>query len=70
MTTKPKASGTKGQRTRQKIVETAAVLFNQRGFTGGYRCGFRPGERDALRPLLYKGRTGAPGVRLCVERHE
>src|ERR1700720_485977 len=34
MTTKTKASVTKGERTRQKIVETAAVLFNQKGFTG------------------------------------
>jgi len=34
MTTKTKASVTKGERTRQKIVEIAAVLFNQRGFTG------------------------------------
>src|SRR3954469_16944123 len=34
MTTKTKASVTKGERTRQKIVEAAAVLFNQRGFTG------------------------------------
>jgi TetR/AcrR family transcriptional regulator, transcriptional repressor for nem operon len=34
MTTKTKASVTKGERTRQKIIETAAVLFNQRGFTG------------------------------------
>src|SRR3984957_19339565 len=34
MTTKTKVSVTKGERTRQKIVETAAVLFNQRGFTG------------------------------------
>ena len=34
MTEKSKASVTKGERTRQKIVETAAVLFNQRGFTG------------------------------------
>ena len=34
MTTKPKASVTKGERTRQKIVETATVLFNQKGFTG------------------------------------
>src|SRR6201986_4329120 len=34
MTTKTKPSGTKGERTRQKIVETAAVLFNQQGFTG------------------------------------
>src|SRR6202045_240689 len=34
MTEKTKASVTKGERTRQKIVETAAVLFNQRGFTG------------------------------------
>src|ERR1700719_1675809 len=34
MTTKTKASVTKGERTRQKILETAAVLFNQRGFTG------------------------------------
>jgi TetR/AcrR family transcriptional repressor of nem operon len=34
MTTETKASVTKGERTRQKIVETAAVLFNQRGFTG------------------------------------
>src|SRR6201982_4289378 len=31
---KTKASVTKGERTRQKIVETAAVLFNQKGFTG------------------------------------
>ena len=34
MTKKPKASVTKGERTRQKIVETATVLFNQKGFTG------------------------------------
>ena len=34
MTTKAKSSVTKGERTRQKIVETAAVLFNQKGFTG------------------------------------
>src|SRR5246127_3090031 len=34
MTTKTKAAVTKGERSRQKIVETAAVLFNQRGFTG------------------------------------
>src|ERR1700761_9643406 len=34
MTEKTKTSVTKGERTRQKIVETAAVLFNQRGFTG------------------------------------
>jgi TetR/AcrR family transcriptional repressor of nem operon len=34
MTTKTKVSVTKGERTRQKIVETAAVLFNQKGFTG------------------------------------
>jgi TetR/AcrR family transcriptional repressor of nem operon len=33
MTTKTKAV-TKGERTRQRIVQTAAVLFNQRGFTG------------------------------------
>ena len=31
---KTKASVAKGERTRQKIVETAAVLFNQKGFTG------------------------------------
>jgi TetR/AcrR family transcriptional repressor of nem operon len=34
MSTKTKASVTKGARTRQKIVETGAVLFNQKGFTG------------------------------------
>ena len=34
MPTKTKAALTKGERTRQKIVETAAVLFNQKGFTG------------------------------------
>ena len=34
MTAKTRASGTKGERTRQKIIETAAVLFNQKGFTG------------------------------------
>jgi TetR/AcrR family transcriptional regulator, transcriptional repressor for nem operon len=34
MSTKTTASVTKGERTRQKIVETAAVLFNQKGFTG------------------------------------
>jgi len=34
MTTKTKTAGTKGERSRQKIVETAAVLFNQKGFTG------------------------------------
>jgi TetR/AcrR family transcriptional repressor of nem operon len=34
MITKTKASVTKGERSRQRIVETAAVLFNQRGFTG------------------------------------
>jgi hypothetical protein len=31
MTTKAKAAVTKGERSRQKIVETAAVLFNQKG---------------------------------------
>ena len=34
MNSKPKPSLTKGRRSRQKIVETAAVLFNQKGFTG------------------------------------
>jgi TetR/AcrR family transcriptional repressor of nem operon len=34
MTGKKKSSVTKGERTRRKIVETAAVLFNRRGFTG------------------------------------
>ena len=34
MTTKTKVAVTKGERSRQKIVETAAVLFNQKGFTG------------------------------------
>jgi TetR/AcrR family transcriptional regulator, transcriptional repressor for nem operon len=34
MTTKAKATARKGERSRQKIVETAAVLFNQKGFTG------------------------------------
>jgi len=34
MTTKTRATFTKGERSRQKIVETAAVLFNQKGFTG------------------------------------
>ena len=35
MTTKTRAAGvTKGERSRQRIVETAAVLFNQKGFTG------------------------------------
>jgi TetR/AcrR family transcriptional repressor of nem operon len=34
MTTKTRAAVTKGERSRQKIVETAAVLFNQKGFTG------------------------------------
>jgi TetR/AcrR family transcriptional repressor of nem operon len=34
MNTKTTASLTKGERSRQKIVETAAVLFNQKGFTG------------------------------------
>jgi len=34
MSKKTKASLTKGERTHQKIVETAAVLFNQKGFTG------------------------------------
>jgi TetR/AcrR family transcriptional regulator, transcriptional repressor for nem operon len=34
MSTKTKAALTKGERSRQKIVETAAVLFNQKGFTG------------------------------------
>lgn len=32
--TKATETLTKGQRSRQKIVETAAVLFNQKGFTG------------------------------------
>jgi TetR/AcrR family transcriptional regulator, transcriptional repressor for nem operon len=32
--TKAATTFTKGQRSRQKIVETAAVLFNQKGFTG------------------------------------
>jgi TetR/AcrR family transcriptional repressor of nem operon len=34
MTTKTKATATKGERSRQKIVEIAAVLFNQKGFAG------------------------------------
>jgi AcrR family transcriptional regulator len=34
MTTKTRAAVTKGERSRQKIVETAAILFNQKGFTG------------------------------------
>jgi TetR/AcrR family transcriptional regulator, transcriptional repressor for nem operon len=34
MHTKRTAPLTKGERSRQKIVETAAVLFNQKGFTG------------------------------------
>jgi TetR/AcrR family transcriptional repressor of nem operon len=34
MTRKIKAAATKGERSRQKIVETAAVLFNQKGFAG------------------------------------
>src|SRR3954467_10189233 len=34
MTEKTKAFVPKGERTRQKIVETAAVLFNQWGFAG------------------------------------
>ena len=34
MTTKTTVSVTKGERTRRKIVETAAVLFNQKGFAG------------------------------------
>src|SRR5438270_3566716 len=34
MTTKMKAAATKGERSRQKIVEIAAVLFNQKGFAG------------------------------------
>src|SRR3954453_5492572 len=34
MAEKTKEFVTKGERTRRKIVETAAVLFNQRGFTG------------------------------------
>jgi TetR/AcrR family transcriptional repressor of nem operon len=34
MTTKTRTAVTKGERSRQKIVETAAVLFNQKGFTG------------------------------------
>jgi TetR/AcrR family transcriptional regulator, transcriptional repressor for nem operon len=34
MTTKTKTAVTKGERSRQKIVEIAAQLFNQKGFTG------------------------------------
>jgi TetR/AcrR family transcriptional regulator, transcriptional repressor for nem operon len=34
MTTKTRAAVTKGERSRQKIVEIAAVLFNQKGFAG------------------------------------
>src|SRR3954447_18320447 len=34
MAEKTKEFVTKGERTSQKIVETASVLFNQRGFTG------------------------------------
>jgi TetR/AcrR family transcriptional regulator, transcriptional repressor for nem operon len=34
MNAKPTVSLTKGERSRQKIVETAAVLFNQKGFSG------------------------------------
>jgi TetR/AcrR family transcriptional regulator, transcriptional repressor for nem operon len=35
MTAKTKRTVPKGERSRQKIVETAAVLFNQKGFAGG-----------------------------------
>jgi AcrR family transcriptional regulator len=35
MSAKTKRTVTKGERSRQKIVETAAVLFNQKGFAGG-----------------------------------
>ena len=53
MTTKTKTSTTKGERSRQKIVETAAVLFNRKGFTGcsmgDIVAGFRRiGERGSL----------------------
>src|SRR5580698_10927810 len=34
MNAKSTVSLTKGERSRQKIVETAAVLFNQKGFAG------------------------------------
>jgi TetR/AcrR family transcriptional repressor of nem operon len=34
MKTKPAASLSKGERSRQKIIETAAVLFNQKGYIG------------------------------------
>jgi TetR/AcrR family transcriptional regulator, transcriptional repressor for nem operon len=34
MKANPTVSLTKGERSRQKIVETAAVLFNQKGFAG------------------------------------
>ena len=34
MNTKSEPSLTKGRLSRQKIMETAAVLFNQKGFTG------------------------------------
>lgn len=34
MNAKPIVPLTKGERSRQKIVETAAVLFNQKGFSG------------------------------------
>jgi AcrR family transcriptional regulator len=34
MNTKTERSLTKGERSRRRIVETAAVLFNQKGFTG------------------------------------
>lgn len=35
MTAKTKRTVTKGERSRQKIIETAAVLFNRKGFAGG-----------------------------------
>jgi TetR/AcrR family transcriptional repressor of nem operon len=74
MTEKTKALVTKGERTRQKIVETAAVLFNQRGFTGCSMAdiveasGLEKG--DAVWAFLDEGRAGPLRFRLCVERYE
>ena len=74
MTQKMKTSVTKGDRTRQKIVETAAVLFNQKGFTG---CSMGDivqatglEKRDAVWPFLDKGRARTLCFRLCVEGNE
>src|ERR1700722_9482657 len=62
-----RAQPSEDRRNRRSAVQPEGAHWM---LDGGHRRGFRPGERDALRPLLYKGRAGTPCFRLCVEGYE